>query len=427
MAENPRITELRRRVQADPASIAFAQLAEECRRDGSYEEAVEICRNGLASHPDYLSARITLGRALIELGSLDEAKHELDLVVATAPENLPAIRGLAEIFQRKGNLNESLAYYRRALTLARHDVELVENVDRISQRIELPVAPPKAAPAPPVSVEELFDFDKLLVELGEDPSKAPVPQVLPVPPVPQVPQVLVPEAPIAPDDNFADMERELRAMEEQRARDEEAARARALEELRAREEQERLAREEQERLAREEQERLAREEQERLAREEQERLAREEQERLLIEEEARLAREEEERAAREEQERVARDEQERLAREEQERLARETQERLAREEQERRAREEEELLARLAREEEELRVREEEELARQREEFEAQRRRDEEQRRRDEAEQARLAEEARQAAEQRRQLEVLAELEHWLEAIVSDRDHRAAL
>ena len=34
MAENSRIDDLRRRVQKDPASIAFAQLAEECRRAG---------------------------------------------------------------------------------------------------------------------------------------------------------------------------------------------------------------------------------------------------------------------------------------------------------------------------------------------------------------------------------------------------------
>ena len=54
--------------------MAFAQLAEECRRAGANDEAVGICRAGLAHHPDYLSARVTLGRALIELGRLDEAQ-----------------------------------------------------------------------------------------------------------------------------------------------------------------------------------------------------------------------------------------------------------------------------------------------------------------------------------------------------------------
>ncbi|MFM8534027.1 MAG: tetratricopeptide repeat protein, partial [Acidimicrobiia bacterium] len=79
--ENPRLLELRRRVQADPASIAFAQLAEECRRAGDTDEAVGLARAGLQYHPGYLSARVTLGRALIELDQLDEAEHELAYVL----------------------------------------------------------------------------------------------------------------------------------------------------------------------------------------------------------------------------------------------------------------------------------------------------------------------------------------------------------
>jgi tetratricopeptide (TPR) repeat protein len=102
LAENPRLEELRRRVQKDPASIAFAQLAEECRRAGKYDEAVHICRSGLTRHPTYLSARVTLGRALIELEQYEEARTELEYVLQAAPENLAAIRGLAEIHQRRG-------------------------------------------------------------------------------------------------------------------------------------------------------------------------------------------------------------------------------------------------------------------------------------------------------------------------------------
>src|SRR3954471_19511525 len=102
MAENPRIEELRRRVQADPASIAFAALAEEFRRVGRYEEAIETCRAGLQRHPAYLSARVTLGRALIETSDYDSARDELETVLKSAPENLAAIRGLAQIHERQG-------------------------------------------------------------------------------------------------------------------------------------------------------------------------------------------------------------------------------------------------------------------------------------------------------------------------------------
>jgi predicted Zn-dependent protease len=104
VAGNPRIEELRRRVAHDPASIAFAQLAEEHRRAGDYDEAVRVCRTGLAQHPNYLSARVTLGRALLELQRFDEATTELDFVVRAAPDNLAAIRALAEIHQRRGDV-----------------------------------------------------------------------------------------------------------------------------------------------------------------------------------------------------------------------------------------------------------------------------------------------------------------------------------
>ena len=52
----------------------------------------------------YLSARVTLGRALVELGQNDEAQAELVRVLTSAPENLAAIRGLAEIHHRRGDL-----------------------------------------------------------------------------------------------------------------------------------------------------------------------------------------------------------------------------------------------------------------------------------------------------------------------------------
>jgi predicted Zn-dependent protease len=100
MADSPRIEELKRRVQSDPASIAFAALAEEYRRTGRFEEAIDTCTAGLVRHPSYLSAHVTLGRALIDVGRLEEAKKELESVLRLAPENLAAIRGLAEIHQR---------------------------------------------------------------------------------------------------------------------------------------------------------------------------------------------------------------------------------------------------------------------------------------------------------------------------------------
>lgn len=92
-----RIDELERRVRQDPASIAFGTLAEEYRRAGRLEEAIATCRSGLERHPSYLSARVTLGRALQESGQAAEARAEFEYVLSLAPDNLAAIRGLADL------------------------------------------------------------------------------------------------------------------------------------------------------------------------------------------------------------------------------------------------------------------------------------------------------------------------------------------
>jgi tetratricopeptide (TPR) repeat protein len=97
MADSPRIDELQRRVQMDPASIAFAALAEEYRRAGQFDDAMATCTEGLRRHPAYISAHVTLGRTLVAVGRLGDARVEFAYVLELAPENLAAIRGLAEI------------------------------------------------------------------------------------------------------------------------------------------------------------------------------------------------------------------------------------------------------------------------------------------------------------------------------------------
>jgi tetratricopeptide (TPR) repeat protein len=157
MPDNPRIEDLRRRIQKDPTSIAFAQLAEEYRRAGQYTEAVDVCRAGLAVHAGYLSARVTLGRALLELGHVDEAKHDLERVLKSAPENLAAIRGLAEIHHRRGELVEALAHYKTALSLARNDPDLEETVSDLTRRLT-----PQGGPEP----ADGLSFDQMRHELA---------------------------------------------------------------------------------------------------------------------------------------------------------------------------------------------------------------------------------------------------------------------
>ena len=182
MADPSRIEELRRRVQKDPASIAFAQLAEEYRRGGRCQEAIETCRTGLSHHPGYLSAHVTLGRALIETGELQMAQDELRHVLAAAPENLAAIKGLAEIHHRRGELQEAVDLYSRALEFVPHDPDLESLVAQIGRELQPARRTPEVADG--LSFEEAVGEFLALSEREAPPAVAsgdPVPPAAPRP------------------------------------------------------------------------------------------------------------------------------------------------------------------------------------------------------------------------------------------------------
>ncbi len=91
---NP-LEQLRRRMQSHATPAAFAALAEEHRRAGRLVEAIAVCRDGLERYPAYVSARVTLGRALLDSGDVASAVAELEQAAAQAPDNLAAARALA--------------------------------------------------------------------------------------------------------------------------------------------------------------------------------------------------------------------------------------------------------------------------------------------------------------------------------------------
>jgi tetratricopeptide (TPR) repeat protein len=116
-----------RKVPAEDTA-AFGAIAERFRRAGALDRAVGLCREGLQKFPDHISARATLGWALLDLGKHDEARAELEQVLRRAPDNLAAIRGLAELH------------------------------DRFEHTLNLPMDGPGQWPPPPESVEASADL-----------------------------------------------------------------------------------------------------------------------------------------------------------------------------------------------------------------------------------------------------------------------------
>lgn len=149
MGETSRLDELKRRVEADPASIAFASLAEEYRRAARFDEAVEASRAGLRFHPTYVSARVTLGRSLMELELYEQAELELHVVARSSPDNLAARRALGDLYWRQGDLDKALEQLQLACGLAPGDGELAELVRELEAEVaaQAPAAVPEPVPA----------------------------------------------------------------------------------------------------------------------------------------------------------------------------------------------------------------------------------------------------------------------------------------
>jgi len=104
-------------VERIPDPHVFVRLAEAYLREGLPDEAIQICRVGLAADPGYVGGRAVLARALLERGSLDEAEHECRRILQQVPEYGPALRCLGEIYARQGRAEEARRYSERGLRL----------------------------------------------------------------------------------------------------------------------------------------------------------------------------------------------------------------------------------------------------------------------------------------------------------------------
>lgn len=132
MAKPSQLEKLEKKLKKNPQSRLFFPLAEAYRNDGDYEKAIEIYRQGLANHPNYVSARVSLGRALLELGKNDEALAELEQVVDSVPENLMAHKLVAEIYYSKGDFGPAQEQFEAVLLLNPDDNEAKVRLDELN-------------------------------------------------------------------------------------------------------------------------------------------------------------------------------------------------------------------------------------------------------------------------------------------------------
>lgn len=111
------------RLARDPASLAFAPLADAYRKVGRTREAINLCREGLGRFPHYTTARLILAKAHLDDSNPEAALAELGIILQSSPKDVQAHRLTAEIHRRAGRLPEAQRHLERVVELDAGDRE----------------------------------------------------------------------------------------------------------------------------------------------------------------------------------------------------------------------------------------------------------------------------------------------------------------
>src|SRR5687767_15145416 len=114
MANSARIDELEKKF-SENARRYFAPLANEYRKAGDLDRAIEICRAHLPQQPGHMSGHVVYGQALYESRQLAEAKGVFEAALGLDPENLIALRHLGDIARDSGDPQTARLWYLRVL------------------------------------------------------------------------------------------------------------------------------------------------------------------------------------------------------------------------------------------------------------------------------------------------------------------------
>src|SRR5665213_2211587 len=155
MANSALIEDLRKQFAENPRRV-FARLANEYRKSGDLDVAIEICRAHVPLQPTYISGYIVLGQALFERGQPDEARSTFETALALDPENLIALRQLGDIARASGDLEAARGWYHKLLEVDPQNDEIAAQLDALDAPQEQSAAPapamtaaPAPSPAPP--------------------------------------------------------------------------------------------------------------------------------------------------------------------------------------------------------------------------------------------------------------------------------------
>src|SRR5512141_2574305 len=173
-----RVDELKKRYEENPRRF-FAPLANEYRKAGDLEAAIDLCRMHLEEQPGHLSGHIVYGQALYEAGHTSDARTTFEAALQLDPENLIALRHLGDISAADGDVTAATHWYQRVLDADPRNDEVIALI----AGLQAPEAPSlldqsDATPPPPPQYAEQAAAEPVM-DLGFIEPSAPTP-IIPI-------------------------------------------------------------------------------------------------------------------------------------------------------------------------------------------------------------------------------------------------------
>ncbi|HJR15450.1 MAG TPA: tetratricopeptide repeat protein, partial [Gemmatimonadales bacterium] len=140
------IRTLTTRLAEEPASLAFLELGEALRRRGQLEAAYKVARGGLGRYPGLAEAHDLLARILGDQGDLAGAFDAWAEALRVDPMRTSALKGIAFLYYRAGNLTEAREHLQRAADIDPDDHSIAAALERMKPEVS-PAGAPAAVPA----------------------------------------------------------------------------------------------------------------------------------------------------------------------------------------------------------------------------------------------------------------------------------------
>lgn len=130
----------------DPQSLVFLRLGEALRRKGQLEQALRVAMNGLERHPHLADAHDLYARVLTDKHDYERAFDEWDMAVRIAPNHTGALKGLAFLYFKVGDLAQAESHLEAARKVEPDDPSIDQAIAMMRKGVA-PRAPEASAAA----------------------------------------------------------------------------------------------------------------------------------------------------------------------------------------------------------------------------------------------------------------------------------------